>query len=63
MQALDQSWMALVDQAARYYLGISGDEFVSNLEQGMYEDCDEESHADAMMVAILLPDRGGAEPR
>lgn len=54
----EHEWRELVDSAARFYLGISGDEFVANNDAGRYDDCDEDEHADAMMVAILLPDRG-----
>jgi hypothetical protein len=41
----------LFDNAAQYYLGISGDEFIRRWESGYYDDDPEE----VMGVAMLLP--------
>lgn len=46
-----QSW-ELFDNAAQHYLGISGEEFISRLESGYYEDLDQ---LDVMSVLMLLP--------
>ena len=44
---------ALFDRAARYYLDLSGEEFLERWESGCYEepDCD----PDVMSVVMLLP--------
>jgi hypothetical protein len=41
----------LFDNAARYYLNISGDEFITRWESGYYDDDPEK----VMSVAMLLP--------
>jgi hypothetical protein len=46
-----QSW-ELFDNAAQHYLDISGEEFISRLESGYYEDLDQ---LDVMSVLMLLP--------
>lgn len=48
----EQSW-ELFDRAARHYLDISGEEFLSRWESGYYEAPD--SEPGVMSVVILLP--------
>jgi hypothetical protein len=50
--ATEEEWQALVDRAARYYLGISGDEFVRAWERGEFENAD---RPEVLRVAMLLP--------
>jgi len=47
-----QSW-GLFDRAARYYLDVSGEEFLELWESGYYEDPD--SEPGVMSVVMLLP--------
>jgi hypothetical protein len=48
----DQEWRALVDRAARHYLGMSADEFVQAWERGEFIDPD---RPEILRVAMLLP--------
>lgn len=50
----DEEGRALFDNAARFYLGISGDEFIERWNSGYYDDEDPE-HPDIVDVAMLLP--------
>jgi len=43
----------LFDQAARYYLGISGEEFIRAWEAGEYDD--DPDRPEVMNVVMLLP--------
>lgn len=47
----EQSW-ELFDSAARYYLDISGDEFLDRWDAGYYDDPDQ---LEVMSVVMLLP--------
>ena len=47
----EQAW-ELFDKAARYYLDISGDEFLERWDSGYYEDPDQ---PEIMSVVVLLP--------
>ena len=48
----EQSWGPF-DRAARYYLDVSGEEFLERWESGYYEDPD--SEPGVMIVVMLLP--------
>ena len=48
----EASWK-LFDDAAMYYLGITGEEFIEQLEAGRFDDPDED--LDAAEVLALLP--------
>ena len=48
----EQSWGPF-DRAARYYLDVSGEEFLEHWESGYYEDPDGEPGV--MSVVMLLP--------
>jgi hypothetical protein len=44
---------ALLDEAARHYLGVSGDEFMSAWDAGKYDS--DPDRPEVMRVAMLLP--------
>jgi hypothetical protein len=44
---------ALFDNAARFYLGISGEEFVERWDSGYYDE--DPDHPDVVDVVMLLP--------
>lgn len=48
----EEGWK-LFDGAAMYYLGITGEEFIEQLEAGRFKDPDEDP--DAVEVLALLP--------
>ena len=49
----EQEAIELFDARARYYLDISGEEFLARWRAGEYEGCSEDSNVTA--VAMLLP--------
>jgi hypothetical protein len=49
----EEEWNRSIDRAARYYLGISGEEFVRRWNAGYYGDWDDDLRA--THVAFLLP--------
>lgn len=49
----DEEGRTLFDNAARFYLGISGDEFVGRWESGYYDE--DPDQPDIVDVAMLLP--------
>ena len=49
----DEEGRALFDNAARFYLGISGDEFVERWDSGYYDE--DPDRPDIVDVAMLLP--------
>ena len=52
--ATDEEWAHVVDQAARHFLGISGEEFVRRWQAGEFAaDAD---RPEVMSVASLLPE-------
>jgi hypothetical protein len=48
----DDEARELFDQAAQFYLGVSGEEFLKLWESGQYDDPDQ---PEIMNVAMLLP--------
>jgi hypothetical protein len=50
-EATPEEWQALIDEAARYYLNISGDEFIQRWKAGEYPNPD---GTPVMNVAMLL---------
>lgn len=51
--ASKEEWTELVDHAARFHLGIAGDEFVRRVREDGLDDLDE---VRLMRVLVLLPD-------
>lgn len=51
-EATEAKWEVVVDEAARLYLGISGDEFLARLRDGDTEGFD---HVRLMRVRMLVP--------
>lgn len=49
----DEEGRALFDNAARFYLGISGEEFIERWDSGYYDEAPD--HPDIVDVAMLLP--------
>ena len=49
----DEEGRALFDNAARFYLGISGEEFVERWDSGYYDE--DPDRPDVVDVAMLLP--------
>ena len=49
----DTEWAAIVDRAARYHLGVSGDVFLQRLESGVYDD-DPDERPGVMAVLALV---------
>jgi hypothetical protein len=49
----DEEGRTLFDNASRFYLGISGDEFVGRWESGYYDE--DPDQPDVVDVAMLLP--------
>jgi hypothetical protein len=49
----EEEGLALFDNAARFYLGISGEEFVERWDSGYYDE--DPDHPDVVDVVMLLP--------
>lgn len=49
----DEEGRALFDNAARFYLGISGEDFIERWDSGYYDE--DPDHPDVVDVAMLLP--------
>ena len=49
----DEEGRALFDNAARFYLGISGEEFVERWDSGCYDE--DPDQPDVVDVVMLLP--------
>ena len=49
----DKEGFALFNNAAEYYLGISGEEFIHSLEEGHFEDLEDDPEVSEVMT--LLP--------
>jgi hypothetical protein len=49
----DEEGRVLFDNAARFYLGITGEEFIERWDSGYYSE--EPDHPDVVDVAMLLP--------
>ena len=50
--ATDAEWLAMIDQLAHKYLGMSGDAFARAWEAGEIEDPD---RSEVLAVAMMLP--------
>jgi hypothetical protein len=48
----EEEWRAIVDRAARYYLNMSGEEFIRAWELGSFTDID---RPEVLRVVMLLP--------
>ena len=53
--ATDDEWTEVVDEAAQFYLGIDGNEFVARDERGEYDDGQAELDGAMAVIALMKP--------